>query len=244
MSVHLKPIQQQVLFITGATSKIGLATIRLAVEKGAHVFMVGQDEDVLQNIQNEMRRKNFFTAYAVADLRETDQLQIATDHCLRTFGTIDTWINIAGDSIYGRLLETDEAQARKVFESNFWGVVNGCTVGIQLLKLSGGSMINIGGVIAPESLSIQGINSASLQAVKGYTDSLRKEVLAAKLPISVTLVQPKSSALPEAVASMILKAAEKSFRELNVKEPTQKVSWLERLFPKQLILRRKRVNAG
>ncbi|MBA2406070.1 MAG: SDR family NAD(P)-dependent oxidoreductase, partial [Bdellovibrionales bacterium] len=93
MSVKQKPLNQQVIFIAGATSAIGLATVMMAVAQGAKVFMVARHENELQKIQDEMRIKNYATAYALADLGEVDQVQYAADVCLSTFGTIDTWIN-------------------------------------------------------------------------------------------------------------------------------------------------------
>lgn len=253
MSIQLKPIDQQVLFITGATSGIGLATVRMAVEKGAKVFMVARHEEELQKIQDEMRLNNYETAYAVADVAEIDQLQIAADHCLRTFGTIDTWINNAGFSVYARLLETTEAEARRIFDTNFWGVVNGSKVASDILKKSGGAIINIGSVLSEVSLPIQGIYSASKYAVKGFTNSLRNELLADKAPVSVSLIMPgaidtpfadsvKAQAKgptqtppvyhPDVVARMILKCAEKPLRELGVGSTAYFQPLMDKVFPR------------
>jgi short-subunit dehydrogenase len=205
MSVKLKPIDQQVIFIAGATSGIGEATVRLALSQGAKVYMVADNEEQLQKIQDEMQLKNLPTAYAVADLTEVDQLQIAADHCLATFGTIDTWINNPGVSLYSRLLETNETDAKQLFDSNFWSVVNGSKVAASNLRASGGTIINIGSVLAKVNQSIQGIYLASKHAVKGYTDSLKRELAAEKAPISVSLITAESSDSAEVIAKMILK---------------------------------------
>lgn len=253
MSIKLKPISQQVIFITGATSGIGLATVRMAIEKGARVFLVARHEEELQKLQDEFRHKHFNTAYAVADVAEIDQLQIAADHCVRTFGTIDTWINNAGFSVYARLLDTTEEEARRIFDTNFWGVVNGCKVAVGVLKKSGGAIINIGSVLSEVSLPIQGIYSASKHAVKGYTDSLRRELMAEKAPISVSLILPGAIDTPyttnaeahigepvhtppvyhpDVVAKMILKCAEKPIRELGVGSSAYVFPFVDRIFPR------------
>ena len=205
MSIKLKPINQQVLFITGATSEIGAATVRMALSTGAKVYMVAENEEQLQKIQDEMQLKNLPTAYAVADLTEIDQLQVAADQCLATFGTIDTWINSPGVSLYSRLLETDETDAKRLFDSNFWAVVNGSKVAASILRVSGGTIINIGSVLAKANRPIQGIYLASKHAVKGYTDSLKQELAAAKAPISVSLISAESLDSAEVIAKMILK---------------------------------------
>ena len=253
MSIHLKPINQQVIFITGATSGIGLATVRMAVDQGAKVYMVARNEDELQNIQTEMRLSNLPTAYTVADVAEIDQIQIAADHCLDTFGRIDTWINNAGISVYGKLLDTSEEEAKRLFDTNFWGVVNGCKVASALMRMDGGAIINIGSSLSEISLPLQGIYSASKHAVKSYTDSLREELLAEKAPISVSLVKPGAidsphtlhapshigepvHALPvyhpDVVAKMILKCATTPIRELGIGSAAVFFPFLENIFPR------------
>jgi len=211
MLIKPKPLYQQVFFITQATSRIGLATVRLAIDQGAKVFMVDRNEDELQIIQDEMRLKNFPTAYAVADVAEIDQVQIAADHCLVTFGRIDTWVNTSESKLYGRLLETDETDAKRLFDTNFWGVVNGCKVAVPLLTKNGGTIINVACDSSQESLPIQGIYLASQQAVKCYTDALRKELSALKVPVSIKFI---NSGTINAVAKMTLKNAVGSLREM------------------------------
>lgn len=252
MSLSLKPISEQVIFITGATSGIGLATVRMAVQKGARVFMVARNEEELQNIQDEMMAANFKTAYAVADVAETDQLQTAADQCLATFGTIDTWVNNAGVTVYSRLEDTTEEEAKRVFDTNFWGVVNGCKVACNILKKSGGALINIGSVLSQVGLPIQGIYSASKHAVKGFSDALRRELLAQKAPISVTLIMPGAIDTPytthaeshigepkhtppvyepQVVARMILKSAERPIRQVGVGASAFIFPLMDRLMP-------------
>lgn len=196
MSIKLKPLHQQVIFITGATSGIGLATVRLAVNEGARVFMVARNEDDLLRIQEDMRNKGYETAFAVADVSEELQVRSAADHCIDTFGRIDTFINNAGISIYAKALETDDEEARRLFDTNFWGVVNGCKVAVPFMKDKGGVIINVGSVLSYIGLPVQGLYSASKHAVRGYTDALRREILADKFPIQVTLIVPSAIDTP------------------------------------------------
>lgn len=196
MSLKLRPLHQQVIFITGATSGIGLATVRLAVTEGARVFMVARNEEDLQRIQDDMRNKGYDTAYAIADVSDEAQVRSAADHCLETFGRIDTFINNAGITIYSKAIETEDDEARRLFDTNFWGVVNGCKVAVPFLKEKGGVIINVGSVLSYVGLPEQGLYSASKHAVRGYTDALRREILADKYPIQVTLIIPSAINTP------------------------------------------------
>jgi len=267
MSITLKPLRNQVILITGATSGIGLATVHKAVNAGAKVFMVARNEDELQKIQDEMRLNGFNTAFAVADVAEFDQLQSAADHCITTFGRIDTWVNNAGISIYSRLLDTTDEEARKLFDTNFWGVVNGSKVAVPFLKEQGGALINIGSVLSKVALPIQGIYSASKFAVKAFTDALRRELKADKLPISVSLVMPGAIDTPypeharshigepvqtppvyapELVADAILECAMTPRREMNVGSSAIIFPFVERYFPRlqDLIMSKKYMEEG
>lgn len=253
MTIKLKPLHEQVLFITGATSGIGLATVHRAVEQGAKVFMVARNEDELQKIQDEMRHKGYDTAFAVVDVAEIDQIQSAADKCISTFGRIDTFVNNAGISIYSKLMDTSIEEAKRLFDTNFWGVVNGCKVAVSLMRDSGGVIMNIGSVLSNVALPIQGLYSASKHAVKGYTDALRRELMAEKTPIQVTLILPSAIDTPypehaashigepmhtppvyaaDVVAQAILKCATKPTRELGVGSSSFLFPIMDRFFPR------------
>ncbi|MDB5841625.1 MAG: Short-chain dehydrogenase, partial [Herminiimonas sp.] len=112
-------------------------------------------------------------------------------------GTIDTWVNDAGGSIYGRLHEVSEEDSRRLFDTNFWGVVNGSLVALPHLLAQGGSLINVGSEVSEAVIPLQGMYSASKHAVKGFTDALRVEVEEVdKSPVSITLIQPTAVNTP------------------------------------------------
>jgi short-subunit dehydrogenase len=79
---------------------------------------------------------------------------------------------------------------KRLFQTNFWGVVHGSLVAAEHLKKRGGAIINLGSEVSDRAIPLQGMYSASKHAVKGFTDSLRLELEAEELPISVTLVKP------------------------------------------------------
>lgn len=201
MRQNLKLLYKQVLVITGATSDIGAHTVRSAVEQGAKVFMIDMDEPALQVIQDEMRGKGYDTAYAVANPTEENQLQFAADRCIGTFGTIDTWVNIPS------VLTSSK---RKHFETHYWEMVNGCNVAIPLLQ-HGGVIINVASTYQTETIPDKHIDSASRQAVKGFTDALRKELHSLQTPISVSLIISSNA---DTVARGILHCAEVSTRQI------------------------------
>ena len=182
-------LKQKVIFITDACSAIGLATVHEAVHAGARVFMVGTNEDELQVTQDEMRVKGFETAYAVADVAEYDQLLVAADACLTTFARIDTWINCANFKFYKKITETTDQEAKRLFDTNFWGVSNGCKIAISVMKAQDqGEIINLGSFHSDIALPLQGYYSATQHAIMGFTDALRRELRSQNSSISISFV--------------------------------------------------------
>jgi short-subunit dehydrogenase len=197
MAISLKPIDQQVMVITGASSGIGLATVEAAAQQGAKLVLASRSEETLSEIVSEINASGGEAIYVVADVGDRKQVEQIAQAAINRFGRIDTWVNDAGGSIYGRLDEVSEEDNRRLFDTNFWGVVNGSLVALPHLKVNGGALINLGSEVSDAVVPLQGMYSASKHAVKGFTDALRVEVEELdKAPVSITLIQPTAVNTP------------------------------------------------
>ena len=87
---------------------------------------------------------------------EGDMKKVAAE-ALTKFDNFDTWINNAGVSIYGRLEDVEIEDFRRLFETNFWGVVYGSLIAARNLKLSGGAIINVGSTLSDRAIPLQGM---------------------------------------------------------------------------------------
>lgn len=196
MAIKLKPLREQVIVITGASSGIGLATARRAAQAGAKLVLAARSEDDLATVVGELTNKGAEAIHVAADVGRRAEVQRIADAARQHFGRIDTWVNDAGVSIYGRLEEVAEDDHRRLIETNFWGVVNGSLVALPQLKRQGGALINIGSVLSDMAIPLQGMYSASKHAVKGFTDALRMELEHEGAPVSVTLIKPAAINTP------------------------------------------------
>jgi short-subunit dehydrogenase len=245
MKVKLKPIDAQVIVITGATSGIGLTTARRAASEGARLVLVARNEDALKTLCTQLNAdgsQGERAIYAVADVGDEQALRAAAALAVERFGGFDTWINNAGISIYGKNEEVSLEDQRRLFDTNFWGVVHGSRIAVEHLRERGGALINLGSEASDAPLPLQGVYAASKHAVKGYTDSLRVELQHDGAPVSVTLIKPagidtmftrhaknymdvepllpKPVYAPELVAEAILHAAQTPARDISVGAPT------------------------
>lgn len=196
MTIRLKPIVQQHIVITGATSGIGLAIAEAASAAGARLMLAARNEQALKKIQERLEQAGgdvSILATDVADPDYADQLAAAT---LSRFGGFDTWVNDAAAATYGTLADTPVADQRRVFEVGYWGTVNGSLVALRHLRSKGGAIINIGSVLSDRAMILQGPYSAMKHAVKGFTDALRTEIQLDRLPVSITLIKPSAMHTP------------------------------------------------
>ena len=198
MSPALKPLASQTLVITGASSGIGLATARAAAARGAKLLLVARNEQALRALCEELKARCGVADYAVADVAEFEALEKAARRADELYGGFDTWINNAGVAIFGTIADTPVADQRRLFETNYWGVVNGSLVAVEHLKgrPDGGAVINVGSILSDQSVPLQGPYCASKHAIKAFTNALRMELIPSAPGVSVTLIKPAAIDTP------------------------------------------------
>lgn len=191
-----KPLREQVIVITGASSGIGLTTARMAARRGARVVLAARSTDVLARVVDEIMAEGGHAVAVTADVGRRTDVQAIADEARASFGGFDTWVNVAGLTVYGPLSEIDDADHERLIQTNLWGTVNGSLVAVEHLRRQGGALINVGSVASDLAFPFQGLYATSKHAVKGFTDTLRMELIAEGAPVSVTLVKPASVDTP------------------------------------------------
>jgi len=177
---------QKVWFITGCSTGFGREMAKQLLESGAKVVVTARDAAKVADLA-AIKSEN---ALALAlDVTNQSQVDAAVAKAEEHFGGIDVLVNNAGFGYFGAIEESDEADVRSMFETNFWGLAAMTRAVLPgMRKRRSGFIVNvssIGGFVAFPSV---GYYNATKFAVNGFSEALQKEV--APLGIKVVIVQP------------------------------------------------------
>ncbi|MGX7952756.1 SDR family oxidoreductase [Tsuneonella sp. HG249] len=197
MSRRLKPLSQQTIVVTGASSGIGLATARLAAARGSSVVMVARNVEALDEAAEVISAEGGRAAVCVADVGDSGWPEAVGEVAAQKFGGFDSWINNAAVALYAPVEEVTEEENRRVFDVGYFGTVAGSLYAARKLReRGGGAIINVGSVLSERAIPLQGTYAAMKHAVLGFTEALRMELARADAPISVTLIKPNGIDTP------------------------------------------------
>lgn len=195
--MHVKPISDQTIVITGATSGNGLATAREAVRQGAAVILVARNAAALEEVSRDLRGRGGRVATCTADVADPDDVSRIERTAIEAFGGFDSWVNNAAAATYGRMEDVPLDDHRRMFDVNYHGLLMGSLVAARHLRGRGGGVIvNVGSVLSDRAMIYQGPYSATKAAVQAATDALRMELERDGAPVAVTLIKPGSIHTP------------------------------------------------
>lgn len=252
--VELKPINEQVVVVLGASSGIGRETAVRFARRGAKVVAAARGEEGLDSLIEEIRADGGEAIAVQCEAAEFEQVKAVAEQAVETYGRIDTWVHLAAVSIYATFEETTPEEFRRVIEVNLLGQAYGAMAALPHLKREGrGALIHISSIEGKKAFPFQSAYASSKHGVVGFLDALRMELAHEGIPISVTNIMPsgintpffnkartklgvKPMALPplyppEEVARAILYAAEHSTRDIVVGEAGKLLLQLQRISP-------------
>ncbi len=248
-----RPIAEQVVVVTGASSGIGLETSRQLARRGASVVLVARNEEALREVAAEVEALGGQALVEVADVSDAAQMQRVADQAASHFGRIDTWVNNAGVATYGTVEQTTIDEMRRTIEVDLLGTIHGVKAALPHVRQAGGTLINVSSVTGRLPTPLLAAYSAAKHGVLGFSDALRMELDHDKAGVSVTTILPYGintpffnharSRLgvmprptppaypPSAVAEAIIWAAEHPTREIVVGGAGKSALLLRRVSP-------------
>lgn len=197
VEIQLKPIDQQVVVVMGASTGIGRATALEFAKQGASVVVSARSQDALDSLVTEISATGGKAIAAAADVAVLSQVQAVAEKAVEQFGRLDTWVHLAATAVFAPFEQVTPAEFERVIQVNLMGQVYGAMSALPHLRRTGkGALIHVTSVEARRSLPLQSSYSASKHGIEGFLDSLRVELQHEGVPISVTNVMPATINTP------------------------------------------------
>jgi NAD(P)-dependent dehydrogenase (short-subunit alcohol dehydrogenase family) len=249
-----KPLREQVMVVTGASSGVGRAIARAAGERGAKVVVAARGEHGLAAAVEEIERAGSEALAVPGDLAEQEQNEELVRRSLERFGRIDTFVANAIVTVYAEVEHLEPDELRRVMDVNFFGVAYGYWAALPALKESHGTFLHVSSALAYRGIPLQAAYCSSKAAARTFLESARVELQKHGHDVAVSLVLPGAINTPqfdrdrqklgkqpqpvppiyapEPYAEAVLRCAETPIRELPVSWGAQKLLWGQKLSPR------------
>ena len=189
--MKLKPIEEQVVVVFGASSGIGRETALRFARRGAKVVAAARSREGLESLVDEIRREGGEAVSRTAEVADYEQVVEVANLAVEAFGRIDTWVHTAGVILYAPFEETEVEEFRRVLDVNLLGQIHGARAALPFLRREGrGALVHVSSIESMVSVPFQSAYAASKHGIKGFVDALRLELEHEGVPISVAEIMP------------------------------------------------------
>ncbi|MGE3910804.1 MAG: SDR family oxidoreductase [Chloroflexota bacterium] len=249
-----RPIGEQVIVVTGASSGVGRACARAFGARGARLGLIARNEQALEAAADEVRGAGGEALVLLLDVADAEAVERAATSIEQRWGRIDTWVNCAMLTVFAPVKEMTAEEFRRVTEVTYLGYVHGTMAALRrMLPRNEGTIVQVGSALAYRSIPLQSAYCAAKAAVRGFTDSLRCELIHDGSRVKLSMVQlpaintPQATRQrnklakqaqpvppmfsPESIADAIVWAAERTPREMLVGRPTVQAVWAQKFIP-------------
>ena len=179
----------EIVVITGAGAGVGRAAVRAFARQGCDLGLIGRDQGRLDAAAAEAGDLGVRACVAIADVADADAVEAAAEAIEQALGPITVWVNNAMTTIVCPVSEITPAELRRGTEVTYFGTVHGTLSALKRMRRRGrGTIVNVGSALAYRSIPLQSVYCGAKSAVRGFTDSLRSEILHDGDDIHLTMV--------------------------------------------------------
>jgi short-subunit dehydrogenase len=180
----------RVVVVTGASSGVGRACVRAFAAAGDDVALIARSADALKQAALEVEAEGSRALVLPLDVADPDEVERAASEIERELGPIDVWVNDAMVSVYSPVLELHEVEVARVTAVNYLGTVHGTLAALRrMAPRDAGTIVQVGSGLAYRAIPLQAAYCASKHAIRGFTESVRTELLHERSAVRITMVQ-------------------------------------------------------
>lgn len=176
--------------VTGASAGVGRAVAHAFARRGAAVGLVARGEEGLEGARRECEALGGVAIIVPADVADADQVERAATTVEDRLGPIDVWVNDAMATVFAPFAEMTADEFRRATEVTYLGAVYGTMAALRRMRRRDrGTIVQVGSALAYRAIPLQAAYCGAKFAIRGFTDSLRTELLHDKSRIWITMVQ-------------------------------------------------------
>ena len=189
---------RRVVVITGASAGVGRATARHFGKRGWRVALLARGVDGLHGAQREIEADGGEALAIATDVADHHQVEAAAERVEREWGPIDVWVNDAMATIFCEFTAIAPEDYRRATEVTYLGAVWGTRAALKrMLPRNRGTVVQVGSALAYRSIPLQAPYCGAKAAIRGFTDSLRSELIHHKSKVHLTMVQLSAFNTPQ-----------------------------------------------
>lgn len=179
----------KVVVITGASAGVGRATADEFARQGYDVALLARDPDRLDMAAREIRRFGVLALPIPTDVADDAAVEAAAQRVETELGPIDVWVNAAMATVFSPVADLKPEEIARGTQVTYLGQVHGMMAALRRMRVRNhGTIVNVGSALAYRSVPLQAIYCGAKAAIRGFTDSLRSEIIHDKLNVHLTMV--------------------------------------------------------
>jgi NADP-dependent 3-hydroxy acid dehydrogenase YdfG len=188
----------KVVVVAGASSGVGRAATRAFASDGAAVGLLARGEEALAAAAKEAEAAGGRALAVPLDLVDADQVDAAAALVEERLGPVDVWVNTAAAAVFAPFTEIGAEEFQRVTEVTYLGVVNGTRAALRhMVPRDRGVVVQVGSALAERSVPLQSAYCGAKHAVRGFTESVRCELLHERSRVHITTVQLPGTNTPQ-----------------------------------------------
>lgn len=177
------------MVITGASAGIGRATARAFAQRGAYLGLLARGQEGLEGACREVEQLGGYAIVIPTDVADPEQVERAAVIVEESFGPIDIWINNAMVSVLSPVKDMTAEEFQRVTNVTYLGYVHGTlSVLRRMVPRDRVIIIQVGSALSYRAIPLQSAYCGAKHAVKGFTESLRSELIHDKSRVRITMV--------------------------------------------------------
>jgi short-subunit dehydrogenase len=192
------PNPKEVVVVTGASAGLGRAITRAFASRGAHIGLLARGRERLEKTREEVESLGGEALVLPADVADASRIEAAAGEVEKAYGPIDIWVNNAMTSVFSAFRDMTPEEFRRVTEVAYLGYVHGTMAALKrMLPRDRGTIVQVGSALSMRSIPLQSSYCGAKAAVRGFTDSIRCELLHDKSNVHITMVQMPALNTPQ-----------------------------------------------